>query len=72
MVSFRKAFNDDYFSNIFMFEVQENWLYIKNLNNALCSYKLRIVSFKFSPSVKKSSEKIRTDFTNTAVKSCAA
>ena len=24
MVSFRKAFNDDYFSNIFMFEVQKN------------------------------------------------
>ena len=37
MVSFRKAFNNDYFSNIFMFEVQKNWLYIKNLNNALCS-----------------------------------
>ena len=55
-----------------MSEVQENWLYIKNLNNALCSYKLRIVPFKISPSVKKSSEKIRTDFTNTAVKSCAA
>ena len=28
MVSFRKAFNDDYFSNIFMFEVQKNWLYV--------------------------------------------
>ena len=28
MVSFRKAFNDDHFSNIFMFEVQKNSGYV--------------------------------------------
>ena len=32
MVSFRKAFNEDYFSNIFMFEVQENSGYILKIS----------------------------------------
>ena len=32
MVSFRKAFNDDYFSNIFMFEVQKNSGYTSKIS----------------------------------------
>ena len=32
MVSFRKAFNDNYFSNIFMFEVQKNSGYILKIS----------------------------------------
>ena len=32
MVSFRKTFNGDYFSNIFMFEVQKNSGYILKIS----------------------------------------
>ena len=32
MVSFKKAFNDDYFSNIFMFEIQKNSDYILKIS----------------------------------------
>ena len=32
MVSSRKAFNDNYFSNIFMFEVQKNSGYILKIS----------------------------------------
>ena len=32
MVSFRKTFNDDYFSNIFLFEIQKNSGYILKIS----------------------------------------